>query len=124
VAKNAVVRRGPTPALLNAQKKLMQTKAALARSRSNAKGNLKVAPKAISTVAGGGIAGALQAFYPDVAGMDSRLIAGGLGLMLGAFGLKGKNAEYVICASAGTLACWAQDQTEMMLAGPPDAVVE
>lgn len=111
-------RRGPSPALNNARNQIANLRSRLTKVRRAAKNNQAGAMEgSIAIVAGGAAAGAAQTYMPDVAGVDTRLAAGGALLLLGTYGLEGKPGALTTLAGAGMLACWAQDMTADMLAG-------
>lgn len=108
-------RSGPSPTVVALRDKLASTQMTLRKARENATG--KAAPiMATGLIAAGGIAAALAGRYvPDVMGVDSRFIVGGVGVLVAVFGLRGKMATGLILVSGGVLACAVQDLTEKYL---------
>ena len=111
-------RRGPSPALKKAQAQVQGLRSRIRNIRSNGTGvaavqaNTKVAAQTAAFVAGGGVAaGAVQAYYPNVAGMDTRLVGGLALIATGAMFLKGDVGAAAVCVGAGMLAGQLQDFT-------------
>jgi hypothetical protein len=53
---------------------------------------------------------------PQIAGIDSRLILGGVAVAAGIWGLKGKTGSALVLAGAGMLAAAASDYTANAIA--------
>ena len=105
-----VVRRGPSPALNSARNQIASLRTRLktvrAKARNNQTGSME---GSVAIVAGGAAAGAVQAYYPDVAGIDSRLIGGAAFILLGTYGMEGRTGALTTLAGAGMLAGYVQD---------------
>jgi hypothetical protein len=100
-----------------AQDAIARLRASNLRLRHNVSGKGKPLLKAGAVVAGGAISGAVSTKMPEIAGIDSRLLVGGLAVAAGVFGIKGQAGEYVLLAGAGMLASYADDYVGDMVAG-------
>lgn len=111
-----VIRRsGPSP-------KLLALKAALSKAKSKARDNSTGKGMTLIDVAavgiGGGVLAALlrKVFGDELAGMDIRLVGGVVVVSAAVFGLKkGKLAQALAMAGAGSIACAIQDIAETYL---------
>lgn len=112
-----MVRRGPSPALTRTTAALEAARTKMRSLRENAGGKGGNLEAAGATIAGGAISGALKAKFPEVAGFDTRWIAGGLGVGAGLFLVKGRLGGAVLNAGAGVLACSVSDVVEDWLDG-------
>ena len=111
-------RTGPSPALVQARNQLAAMRRRGAAMRRNAGG--KTGPvKAVAYTGAGGIAsGLLQAFAPDIMGIDTRWIGAGAAVGTGIFVLKkGELSTALINAGGGMLACAIEDVTVNAVAG-------
>ena len=120
--KQKTKRRGASPALKKTQAQVIALRGRLRKVRSSETGvqavgkDWKTAAKLAAGVNGGAAAGgALVAMQPEIAGFDSRLVAGGAFMAVGAFFLKGDAAAITVCAGAGMVAGWTQDYVQTMV---------
>lgn len=108
---------GTSPALKRTQAALESTRARMRDLRENATGKGAQIEAAVLTVGGGAVSGALKAKLPEVAGIDSRYIAGAVGAGAGLFVVKGKWGGRLLNLAAGVLACAVSDTVEDLLDG-------
>ena len=115
-------RRGPSPALKKTQAQVLSLRQRLRKRTAGGSGVVTVgkdwqnALKLAAGVNGGAAAGgALAATMPEIAGFDSRIVAGGGLMALGAFFLKGDAAAITVCAGAGMVAGFTQDYVQTMV---------
>jgi hypothetical protein len=104
-----------------AQDAIARLRASNLRLRHNVTGKGKPLIKAGAVVAGGAISGAISTKMPEIAGIDSRLLVGGLAVAAGVFGVKGQTGEYILLAGAGMLASYADDYVGDMVSDAEDA---
>lgn len=88
---------------LEASKKALGTR--LRKLRASSTGAVGVGKATAVTATGGAVAGALQVYAPEVAGVSTPLIAGALLVAYGAFAGDDKFGGYAAGIGAGMLAC-------------------
>lgn len=109
------VRRGMSPALKKARAQLQASRKRAASLARNAKGKSGDVKTAGIVVAGGAASGALDAYLPTIAGIDSRWILGAAAVGAGAFAIKGSWGSALLLAGSGILAAAASEGVSMML---------
>ena len=112
--KGSVTRYRTSPALNKAKLELAKYRAKLSMMRkSNKAGKPYTSQEALKcaavTAAGGGVAGAVSASsYPTIGGFDTRMVAGGLMVIGGAY-TNGNMSNLAVGLGSGMLASWASD---------------
>jgi hypothetical protein len=119
--RGAVTRYRSSPALNKAKLELAKYRSKLsAMRRSNKNGKPMSPPEAFKcaavTAGGGALGGVVSVSYPEVAGFDSRMVAGGLMVLGGAY-TSGEMSNLAVGVGAGMLASWAGEQSADFWAG-------
>lgn len=112
-------------ALATAQAQLSKARAATANLRKNMGGKGGGMLTTLEVVGGGGTAGAIKVYAPEIMGVDTRIIAGGLGVVAGLFApISPKISNHVMAVCSGILAGYTQDVVEDLLDGDGAAEAE
>jgi len=108
-------RRGISPALKKAKAQLASSRKRARGLAVKAKGNTASLKSSGIVVAGGAASGALDAYMPLVAGIDSRYVVGVAAVAAGTFAFKGMWGSVLTLAGAGILAAAASETVSDML---------
>jgi hypothetical protein len=105
-------------ALADTREQLARARAATANLRKNMGGKGGGMLTTLEVVGGGGAAGAAKVYMPEVMGIDTRLIAGAVGVLGGLFApISPKISGHIMAVSSGILAGYTQDVVEDLLDG-------
>lgn len=108
--------------LAAATAQLAKAKATASKLRANAGGKGGGVLAVVETIGGGAGAGAIKVYAPEVMGLDTRLLVGGLGVLGGLFApISPKLAGHAMTVCGGILAGYTQDVVEDLLDGDGEA---
>ena len=113
-----VIRRVGGAALTKAKEALAKANTRVRALGKNTAGKGGSVVTVLEVVGGGASAGAIKVYYPEVMGIDTRIIAGGAMLAAGLLApISPKIAGHIMAVGSGIAAGYAQDMTEDILDG-------